>query len=75
MKIMRGLCPSVREHRYSENSEIGPGLEPSEIELKDTESTENVSQVISDIDDLISRCLKGEPVRFAMDWSQCGSVF
>ena len=75
MKIMRGLCPSVRERRYSGNSENGPGLGASEIELKDTETTENVSQVISDIDDLISRCLKGEPVRCVMDRSQYGPVF
>lgn len=67
MKIMRGLCPSVRERRYAENS---PSVEPSEMELKDAAATENASQLMSDIDDLISRCLKSEPVRCLIDQSQ-----
>jgi serine/threonine protein kinase len=67
MKIMRGLCPSVRERRYFENGEHVSSEEPSETEMNDAEemkhAAEDPRQVIEDIDDLISRCLKGEPVR------------
>ena len=72
MKIMRGLCPSVRERRYAEKS--SPSEEPSETEQKDAAATENASEVISDIDDLISRCLKSEPVRCLIDRSQFSTV-
>lgn len=63
MKIMRGLCPSVRERRYSEAGEAASSSNASEVEQNDAAAIENASQVVKDIDDLISRCLKGEPVR------------
>ena len=64
MKIMRGMCPSVRERRYSENGGHIPSEEPSKMELKGAATIGDSTQVIEDIDDLISRCLKGDPVRF-----------
>lgn len=69
IKIMRGLCPSVKEQRYSEKSENTPRAAPGEVELKDTAANDDAPQVIRNIDDLISRCLKGEPVRCLVDRS------
>jgi serine/threonine protein kinase len=54
MKIMRGLCPPVRECRYGTE-------QPSEVEQEDTAVQDDAANIIRGIDDLISRCLKGEP--------------